>query len=580
MSSTPSALQQQPGPGDGREVEWQLACTDLASVRQWLSDHSAIDGLVLEPRSSLQILDIYLDTEDWRIHRAGFALRIRSSSGKSQATLKSLKSASTVVADRRELNEALESCERESIRQLIGPVGRRVHALSGARALLPLFELRTSRQRYAIHREDEPQQLGEIALDESVISRPNGAPQTSMLRVEVEALTDAHEPLHSLVKTLQRRCALETAIDTKFAHGLKSLGLVPESAPVFAPTAVSASMTMVEVALATLRRHLSAWHIHEPGARLGDDPEELHDLRVAGRRLEATLGQLRCSLPAPFLRIRRTLKTVMRALGQTRDLDVALAELEIFRRKMPKSDRDSVEPLKRHLVSERDQARARMLSVLDSIWVQKNLQELASLLASPPASARPPASELALTVSPQLIRRRYRKLRKRAELLRSDSSTEAYHAVRGRLKKLRYTLEAVAVIYGKPADGLLRALRRWQEKLGVQQDADVASRRLKAIASAPLKDIPPETLFLMGRLAEHYASNAARARKRHTKAYRAVRARWKKLRARLEDSAANDGQEPPCAGAADRTAGGSRSEQASAIVTSRPQERLPDDAIE
>jgi CHAD domain-containing protein len=117
---------------------------------------------------------------------------------------------------------------------------------------------------------------------------------------------------------------------------------------------------------------------------------------------------------------------------------------------------------------------------------------------------------------------------------------EAYHAVRGLVKKFRYTLEAVAVIYGKPADEMLRTLRRWQEKLGVQQDAAIAIRRLKALASAPPKGIPPETLFLMGRLAEHYASAAVRARKLYTKGYRKVRGRWKRLRMKFEDSAVND----------------------------------------
>ena len=536
-SSSPSAIQKEPVQKDGREVEWQLACTDLRSVRRWLTDHGTIDGLVLEPRSTLQIFDTYLDTDDWRIHRAGFALRIRSGSGTSQATLKSLNSASAQVADRRELSETLENTESDSIRQSIGPVGTRIHALSGARALLPLFEIRTSRQRFAIRREDEAQQLGEIALDETVISRPNGAPQARMQRVEVEALTEAHESLQSLVKKLQSHCALETAIDTKFSHGLKSVGLVPEPAPEFAPTVVDASMTMVEAALTNLRRYLFAWRLHEPGARLGDDPEELHDMRVAGRRLEAILRQFRSSLPASFLRIRPTLKTVLRALGHARDLDVALSELETFSRKMPKSDRDSVEPLKQYLVSERNRARAQMLSVLDSIWVQKNLQELTSLLASPAAASQQASPELALNVSPQLIRRRYRKLRKCADLLRSDASMETYHEVRGQVKKLRYTLEAVAVIHGKPADEMLRALRRWQEKLGVLQDAGVAGRRLKAIANAPSKDIPPETLFLMGRLAEHYASVAARARKRYAKTFRRIRRRWKSLRKKFEESA-------------------------------------------
>ena len=539
-SSTHSAKKEEPAPKDGREVEWQLASTDLGSVRRWLADHGTIDGLVLEPRSTLQLFDTYLDTDDWRIHRAGFALRIRSESGKSEATLKSLHSASEEVADRRELSETLQSSASESIRQSIGPVGTRVHAVSGARALLPLFEVRTSRQRFAIRREDEAQQLGEIALDDTVISRPHGEPQTSMQRVEVEALTAAHEPLQSLVKTLRSDCALETASDTKFSHGLKSVGLAPGPAPEFAPTAVDSSMAIVDVALANLRRYLSAWHLHEPGARLGDNPEELHDLRIAGRRLDAILRQFRSSLPASFLRIRPTLKKILRALGDARDLDVALGELETFSRELPESDRESVEPLKQHLVSERVRARARMLSVLDSVSVQENLQKLTALLAAPSVASQQSSPELALNAAPALIRRRYRKVRKGANLLTADSSMEAYHAVRGLVKKFRYTLEAVAVIYGKPADEMLRTLRRWQEKLGVQQDAAIAIRRLKALASAPPKGIPPETLFLMGRLAEHYASAAVRARKLYTKGYRKVRGRWKRLRMKFEDSAVND----------------------------------------
>ncbi len=544
-SSISSAIHREPGHKDGREVEWQLACADLGSVRRWLVDHGTIDGLVLEPRSSLQIFDTYLDTDDWRIHRAGFALRIRSGSGKSEATLKSLHSASAEVADRRELSETLENSESESIRQLVGPVGTRVHAVSGARELLPLFELRTSRQRFAIRREDEAEQLGEIALDETVISRPKGAPQTSIQRVEVEALTEAHEPLRSLVKTLRSDCGLEAASDTKYARGLKSVGLAPVPAPEFAPTAVEASMTIAEAALANLRRYMSDWHLHEPGARLGDDPEELHDLRVAGRRLDAVLRQFRSSLPASLLRIRPTLKTVLRALGHARDLDVALSELETFSRELPKSDRESLEALNQNLLSERGRARARMLGVLDSVWVQKNLQELTSLLAASSAASQQSSPDLARSAAPKLIRRRYRKLRKGAELVTSDSTMEAYHAVRGQVKKLRYALEAVAVIYGKPADEMLRALRRWQEQLGVQQDAAVASRRLKALASAPPKDIPPDALFLMGRLAEHYSSAAVRARKQYAKGYRKVRARWKRLRMRFEDSAANDAPKLP-----------------------------------
>src|SRR5882724_5688678 len=125
MSSSPHPVPQEaPSHKDGREVEWQLASTDLASVRRWLDDHGTIDGLVLEPRSTLKIFDTYFDTDDWRIHRAGFALRIRSEDGKSEATLKSLRSNSTEMADRRELSETLESTESESIARSKAPLAR------------------------------------------------------------------------------------------------------------------------------------------------------------------------------------------------------------------------------------------------------------------------------------------------------------------------------------------------------------------------------------------------------------------------------------------------------------------------
>jgi CHAD domain-containing protein len=543
MSSSPTFATQTRPNKDGREVEWQLASTDLGSVRRWLSENGTIDGLTLEPRSTLELFDTYLDTDDWRIHRAGFALRVRSGTGTTEATLKSLHSASTEVADRRELTETLIGSDSEAIRASDGPVGTRVCAVSGARTLLPLFELRTSRQRFSVRKSDEARQLGEIALDETVISRPHGEPQASVLRVEVEALTESYEPLRSLVKTLRSKCALEAASDTKYSLGLKSVGLAPP-APEFAATTVDASMTVVEVAMVNLRRYLADWYAHEPGARLGDDPEELHDLRVAGRRLDAILRQFQSFLPPEFLKVRVTLKAMLSALGRARDLDVALSELQDFRRRLPKSDRVGIEPLKEHLMSERARARAQMLSVLDSVWARKNLQDLSALLVTPRRALDASSVDLALHAAPSLIRRRFRKLRKRADFLGKDSSTREYHEVRGQVKKLRYALEAVAVLYGKPAAEMVRALRRWQENLGLQQDAAVATQRLNALAGAKPKGIPAETLFLMGRLAERHVEAAMQARKRSATGYRKVRQKWKKLRTKFEKPTANEAPAP------------------------------------
>ena len=525
-------------------MEWQLASTDLAAVRRWLDEHGTIDGLVLEPRSTLKIFDTYFDTDDWRIYRAGYALRIRSESGKAQATLKSLRSSSTEMADRREVSETISGAETESIAHATGPVGIRVHAISGAHPLQPLFEVHTSRQRYAVHAANEEQPLGEIALDETLISRPQGAPQTRIQRVEVEALTESHESLQTLVKQLRNGCSLESAADSKYQTGLKSVGLLPSAAPEFSPTTVDESMRIDAVAFANLRRYLSEWHRHEPGARLGDDPEELHDLRVAGRRLDAILRQFGAYLPASLMRIRPTFKKVLRSLGEARDLDVALLELDAFQRELSESDLRSLEPLKEHLRLERSRARAKMLGVLDSSAVQKDFEKLTLALAAPLTDG--PYHPLARAAIPGMIRPRYKKVRKHADRLTSTSSMEAYHAVRGRVKKLRYALEAVAVIFGKPASEMVQALRRWQERLGLQQDAHVAGQRLQALAAAHPRGLPPETLFLMGQLAAHYADRASKARKRHPRAYRKVRKKWQACKSKLEELAAREAPQADC----------------------------------
>jgi triphosphatase len=514
---------------DSREVEWQLASADLGSVRRWLDAQNTIEGLVVAPQPTLQIFDTYFDTDDWRIFRAGYALRVRSEDGRSEATLKSLHTNTGAKADRRELNEAIE---RDWQGESNGPVGLRIQAVSGTHRLQPLFEVRTSRQRYAVHAANEEQPIGEIALDETVISPPNGPPQTSLQRVEVEAQSDDHGPLQTLVDALRTHCSLEAAADNKYSQGLKSMGLAPAPLPDFQPTAVDASMRVEDVALANLRRFLSDWHRHEPAARFGDDPEALHDLRVAGRRMDAILRQFEAFLPDAIVRIRATIKRVMKSLGQARDLDVALLELEQFNRTLSENDRAKLQPLQEHLGAERVRARNKMLAVLDSGAVLKDFEKLRAMLSHPAAIAQTPPEPAQSELS-KLIRARYRKVRKAADRLTADSSMDDYHAVRGRVKKLRYALESATVVFGKPADMMVKALRRWQEKLGAQQDADVAGRRLRALAAEPPKGLPAQTLFLMGQLAAHYQDQAWKARKRHPRAYRKVRSRWKALKSRL-----------------------------------------------
>ncbi|MFO1469355.1 MAG: CHAD domain-containing protein [Steroidobacteraceae bacterium] len=528
-----------------REIEWQLQCNDLVAVRHWLEGNPPLEGLVIEPLPTLEIHDTYLDTDDWRLHRAGLALRLRAQDRKVEATLKSLEPASDARADRFEVSESLPEATPRTLEHAPGPVGSRVRAVSGSQGLRPLFEVRTERQRYAVRRPGTDPALAEIDLDESEFTPPEGQdPSGALRRVEVEAINAPDEALPALVETLRTECALTPATDSKFEQGLRSAGLSPTSPRVFEPTIVHAGMTLQQVAFANLRRHLSAWYAQELRARLGDDPRAVHELRNAGRRLDAILGEFREHLPGPLFQLRASFKPLLRALGEVRDLDVALEELEGFAHRMNPLEREALEPLGSHLRDARRAAHTRLLQELDVPATHRTLEWLAQALDDGAGGAQAAGGEPVLIAAPGLLEARWRKVRKAARRLGTDSSPADYHRVRRRLKKLRYLLETVTPLYHRRAERALQALRRWQDTLGALQDAAVSSDSLKAMASSPDQRFAPATLLLMGRLLEHHERAARRARDRQRKRCRRFQRRWRQLSRRLRNIAGHAAAPP------------------------------------
>jgi CHAD domain-containing protein len=312
------------------------------------------------------------------------------------------------------------------------------------------------------------------------------------------------------------------------------------------PSGVSA-ISAQQLALTQLRVHLTDWMRHEPGARRGTKPEELHQLRVAVRRIEATLGLLRHQLPSRLLSARKSAKGVLRGLGAARDLDVQLAELRAYCAKLPAAERVAAAPLEARLEAERTRVRARMLGMLDSEATRHWLETL-NLATADLSTADSPDAPRAAIVVPERVRARYRKLKKAVRSLDARSSMEAYHLVRRRAKQLRYAIECGSELFGKSSESMLKSLRRLQDGLGAQQDAYIGKLRLASLA-ADGASLPPETLFLMGRLAEHHLDETRKAHKTLTRTWRKVRGRrWKGLRAcmqELRDAASEAEPEAP-----------------------------------
>jgi len=528
-----------------RELEWQLAATDLGAVRHWIGRHPDLDGLRLEPLPAQQLHDVYLDTEDWRIFRAGFALRVRDKDGRFEATLKGLRSARDDVADRRELTEPLAEGRVSALARAAGPVASRVRDVVGVKALRRLFEVRTSRERYAVRSREDESEVAELALDEAQFSRGKGhRTPMALKRVELEALDRDCAALEGLAARLRTDCGLHDAAESKFAAGLHSVALEPprmaerarEAEPLRA--ALRVSSRTADFASAALRRLLDEWQAQEPAARLGEDPEALHALRVIGRRMDSVLSLFCDYLPAALVKSRPKLKGLLDCMGAVRDADIRREALRAFGDSLSEDDRGALAPLLRHVEAEREEAQSRMLRVLDARPTRHWLERLPARLARPtPAAMSPsPRSAKALRVVPDLIRYRYRKLRKCARRLSSESSMSEYHNVRVRTKKLRYALEAIAPTYTQPANEMLTALLELQGRLGTQHDCEVIGDYLTRLAAHPPATIGSRALFLMGRLTEMQARKARRMGGKIEKSWRKLPGRrWKALRRRMEE---------------------------------------------
>ena len=109
---------------DHQQIEWQFEAVELALVEKWLQEHPSAAGVAVVPGWASDLTDIYYDTEDWRLYRAGYALRVRNTDGKSaEATMKALSPAEDGLRRRREISEPLEGVETPA-----GSPGRLVNA--------------------------------------------------------------------------------------------------------------------------------------------------------------------------------------------------------------------------------------------------------------------------------------------------------------------------------------------------------------------------------------------------------------------------------------------------------------------
>jgi CHAD domain-containing protein len=196
------------------------------------------------------------------------------------------------------------------------------------------------------------------------------------------------------------------------------------------------------------------------------DPEQLHQVRIASRRTRSALDLVRPELYPGFKRQVRGLRDLTRALGATRELDVHARDLEAFAGKVPGlATGSALEHALEALEARRAKARKRMARGLAGKPC-KRLRDLLKVPSLPdpflpgdlPAEVwecLEPALEAALSPLPGLLER---------------EDALALHGARIRLKRFRYTLEVLGSAFSKPPTEPLQRLRSIQTALGDHHD--------------------------------------------------------------------------------------------------------------
>ena len=483
-----------------QEVEWQFDAPDLEAVDRWLRAQPSHAAFALEARAPKRQRDTYFDTPDWRVFNAAYTLRVRAVGDAFATTLKGRSTRGSGPVSRAEFSVPgdLDAAIAEP-----SPVGRRLQLMLRGHAPAPLFTVTTHRRAWLVRRADLV--IAEIALDETAIEAPGGALGV-LRRVEIEEVTAGSlGALDAFVTAIRAECALTPAADSKFASGLAIAGLKPGD-PDLGPTDIAADDRAVDRAYAVIRRRAAEFLAREAGAALGEDVEQLHDMRVATRRLRAALRVFDGVLPQSLMDTRDELRWFAQSLGAVRDLDVQLEHLAGLRDAAGWAEATALAPLVTQFERQHAEARTELLAAMDSDRYARLVATLRSVLLAGPQPEADDASSR--DEGRRIILRRYRRFEADARALRRDSPHVQFHALRIRGKRLRYSLEFFVDLFGRSGARALTSLRTLQDLLGELQDLATTDLRLRDMVRDLPSELPADTLVMIGRLMERHEARS------------------------------------------------------------------------
>jgi CHAD domain-containing protein len=390
--------------------------------------------------------------------------------------------------------------------------------------------VRQQRQKAKIYPAASDIPLAEWSLDEVWLGATNKAASATQAdkrdgkslfhELEIELLApegsneadvipgDRQASFERLVRQVSERYALTPIYSSKFVRGLEAQIAHIHGATHVSAHALTPTMTLAQAGRLLLHQQLFQIVLHEHEVRKDTGSRYVHDMRVAIRRARAALQLCHeSSSEKALLPIIKGLKRLGRALGHVRDLDVALANLRAFRHDQPTELHKGIQLLRAELKSQRVDARADLVRLLDSKKHRKFIAEalrfcITKSTTEDQGKHAAKGNRDAYDVVPVQVRHTLpSRILAAFEAVRAYETAfskgdlpplETFHALRIQAKHLRYVVEFAQHLLGEEGAALAQELRAHQEFLGELNDAHVEQLRLQHWA----EKTPPDSLLL------------------------------------------------------------------------------------
>lgn len=483
------------------EIELKLALptAEPATLAQRLARTPL---LARRKASRLQLDNVYYDTPDQRLKRERIALRTRRvGGGNGPQWLQTLKMAGrgdSALSARGEWESEVPDAAL-SLPQLhatpwatLDPDGQLFQTLQ------PMFATHFERTLWTVRRRDGS--VVEVALDLGEVIA--GGQRAPLAELELELKAGPPEALFELAQELARTLAVLPVSQSKAQRGFAlAQGTLNQPQRAQALT-LTRHQPLASVAQQVLREAFDQFTANLDTLCRDDHPELVHQARVGWRRFQSALRLFKPVLTATERPHDRTLKPLLQALGQLRDLDVArldtLAPLAYAYITTSEARADHWQAMMTALSHAAHGQRDTVRSALQAPAVGATLLALTHWLESlwqPDAPATPTDADTPEQPLRAWARRRVARQHQRLKQAGQAGDQPAQvHRLRLQAKRLRYAIDALGPLLPR------RRAQRWQAQARDLQTRLGATRDLAQAHTllAPLGVDPDLVAFLRG----------------------------------------------------------------------------------